>query len=149
MPYPMYSVRKMEQPTNVKQFLIPAAHLTFISSSPNNSPMLVVKQPHSNELSFVIKFSKLNSMYDDYISYKNVHQCLHRLGGLGANFMSALDLINANWQLTLQESCQHYNTFTVPGKGKFICTVTIMGLKTSPSAFSRLMEIQKQSDSSR
>ncbi len=33
-------------------------------------------------------------MYDDYHSFMDVHHCLHLLVGLGANFMSALDLIN-------------------------------------------------------
>ena len=28
----------------------------------------------------------------------------------------------------------------VPGRGKFVWTVTTLGLETSPSAFSRLME---------
>ena len=71
-------------------------------------------------------------MYDDYHSFMDVHQCLHRLGGLGANFMSALDLINAYWQLALHDSGQESTAFTVPGRGKFVRTVTAMGLKTSP-----------------
>ncbi len=148
---------KSEEPAYVKQFPIPAAHLTFIYqqvdellrlgairedySSPHNSPVFAVKKPHSNELRFVIDLRKVNEgMYDDYHSFMDVHQCLHRLGGLGANFMSALDLINAYWQLALHESSQAYTAFTVPGRGKFVWTVTPMGLKTSPSAFSRLME---------
>ncbi len=36
----------------------------------------------------------------------DVHQCLHHLGGLGANFMLALDLVNAYWQLALHDSSQ-------------------------------------------
>ncbi len=79
-------------------------------------------------------------MYDDYHSLMDVHQCVHCLGGLGTNFMSALDLINAYWQLALHDSSQEYTAFTVPGRGKFVWTVTPMGLKTSPSAFSHLME---------
>ncbi len=70
----------------------------------------------------------------------DVHQCLHHLGGLGANFMSALDLVNAYWQLALHDLSQQYTAFTVPGRRKFVWMVTRMGLKTSPSAFSRLME---------
>ncbi len=69
----------------------------------------------------------------------DVHQCLHRLGGLGAIFMSALDLINAYWQLTLHESSQAYTTFTVPGRGKFDWTVTPMGLKTTTPLKPRLV----------
>ncbi len=59
-------------------------------------------------------------MYDDYHSFMDVYQCLHRLGGLGANFMSALDLINAYLQLALHDSSQEYTVFTVPGEGKFL-----------------------------
>ncbi len=151
---------KTEEPAYVKQLPIPAAHLTFIYqqvdellrlgairedySSPHNSPVFAVKKPHSNKLQFVIDLQKVNEcnqcMYDDYHSFMDVHQCLHRLGGLGANVMSALDLINTYWQLTLHESSQEYTAFTVPGRGKFVWTVTPMGLKTSPSAFSHLME---------
>ncbi len=54
--------------------------------------------------------------------------------------MSATDLINTYWQLALHESSKEYNTYTVPGRGKFVWTVTPMGLKISPSAFSCLME---------
>ncbi len=54
--------------------------------------------------------------------------------------MSALDLINAYWQLALHDSSQEYTAFTVPRRGKFVWTVTPMGLKSSPSAFIRLME---------
>ncbi len=134
-----------------------AAHLTFIHqqvdellclgairedySSPHNSPVFAVKNPHSNELCFVIDLRKVNEcMFDDFHSFMDVHQCLHCLGGLGAHFMSALDLVNAYWQVALHDSSQQYTAFTVPERGKFVCPVTPMGLKTSPSAFSRLME---------
>ncbi len=62
-------------------------------------------------------------MYDDYYSFMDVHQCLHRFGGLGANFIPALDLINAYWQLALHKSSQEYTAFTVPGRGNFVWTV--------------------------
>ena len=154
---PYFLRPKTEEPTYVKQFPIPAAHLTFNYQqvdellrlgaiqeyyySRHNSPVFAVIKPHLNDLRFVIDLRKVNeSMYDYYHSFMDVHQCLHCLGGQGANFMSALDLINAYWQLALHDSSQEYTTFTVPGRGKFVWTVIPMGLRTSPSAFSRLME---------
>ena len=148
---------KSEEPAYVKQFPIPAAHLHFINeqidkllaleairedwASPYNSPVFAVKKPHSDELRFVIDMRKVNEIiFDDFHSFMDVNSCLQRLGGLEAKFLSALDLVNAYWQLELAEESQPYTAFTVPGRGKFVWTVTPMGLKTSPSAFSRLME---------
>ncbi len=84
---------------------------------------------------------KVNEIiWDDFHSFIDVTSCLQRLGGLEVKFLSALDLVNVCWQLELAEESQQYTAFTVPGRGKFVWTVTPMGLKTSPSAFSRLME---------
>ena len=134
---------KSEELAYVKQFPIPAVHLHFINeqidkllalgairedlASPHNSAVFAVKKPHSDELRFVHSFMDVTS-------------CLQPLGGLEAKFLSALNLVNAYWQLELAEESQQYTAFTVPGRGKFVWTVTPMGLKTSPSAFSRLME---------
>ena len=133
---------KSEEPAYVKQFPIPAAHLHFIKwASPHNSPVFAVKKPHSDELRFVIDMRKVNEIiFDDFHSFMDVNSCLQRLGGLQAKFVSALDLFKLYWQLELAEESQQYTAFTVPGRGKFVWTVTPMGLKTSPSAFSRLME---------
>ncbi len=49
-------------------------------------------------------------------------------------------MVNTYWQLELAEESLAFTAFTVPGRGKFVWTVTPMGLKTSPSTFSRLME---------
>ncbi len=148
---------KTGEPAYVKQFAIPAAHLHFINEqiekllargaikedwvSPHNSPVFAVKKPHSDELWFVIDMRKVNSiLQDDFHSFLDVSSCLQLLGGLEAKFLTALDLVTEYWQLELDESSQEYTAFTVPGRGKFVWTVTPMGLKTSPSAFSRLME---------
>ncbi len=148
---------KSEKPAYVKQFPIPAAHLYFINeqidkllalgairedfASPHNSPFFAVKKPHSDELQFVIDMRKVNEIiWDDFHSIMDVTSFLQRLGGLEAKFLSALDLVNAYWQLELAKESQPYTAFTVPGRGKFVWTFTPMGLKTSPSAFSQLME---------
>ncbi len=148
---------KSDQSIFVKQFPIPAKQQEFINEqvdkllqqrcirpdyvSPHNSPVFAVRKPHSNELRLVIDMRRINdNLHDDFHSFMDVHQCLDRLGGLQANFMSALDLVSAYWQLELHPDSQQYTAFTVPGRGKFVWTVTAMGLKTSPSAFSRLME---------
>ena len=145
---------KSEEPAHVKKFPIPAAHLHFINeqidkllalgairedwASLHNSPVFAVKKPHSDELRFVIDMHKVNEIiWDDFHLFMDVTSCLQRLGGLEAKFLSPLDLVNAYWQLELVEESQPYTAFTVL---VFVWTVTPMGLKTSPSAFSRLME---------
>ncbi len=107
---------KSEKPAYVKQFPIPAAHLYFINeqidkllalgairedfASPHNSPFFAVKKPHSDELQFVIDMRKVNEIiWDDFHSIMDVTSFLQRLGGLEAKFLSALDLVNAYWQL--------------------------------------------------
>ncbi len=110
-------------------------------ASPYNSPIFAIKTPHSDELRFVIDMRKVNGIiWDDFHSFMDVTSCLQRLGGLETKFLSALDLINVYWQLELAEKSLPYIAFTVPGRGKFVWTAMPMGLKTSPSAFSRLME---------
>ncbi len=148
---------KKGEPAYVKQFPIPAAHLYFINEQidklhalgairedwvrPHNWPVFAVKKPHSDELRFVIDMWKVNEiLWEDFHSFLDVSSCLQRLGGLEAKFLSALDLVNAYWQLELAEDSKEYTAFTVPGRGKFVWTVRPMGLKTSPSAFLRLME---------
>ncbi len=148
---------KSEEPAYVKQFPIPAAHLHFINeqidkllalgairedwASPHNSPVFAVKKPHSDEVRLVIDMRKVNEIiFDGFHSFMDVNSCLQRLGGLEAKYLSALDLGNAYWQLELAEESQPYTAFTVPGRGKFVWTVTPMGLKSSPSAFPCLME---------
>ncbi len=148
---------KTGEPAYVKQFPIPAAHLHFINEqidkllalgairedwvSPHNSPVFAVKKPQSEELRLFIDVRKVNEiLWDDFHSFIDVTSCLQRLGGLEAKFLTALDLVNTYWQLELAEESQEYTAFTVPGRGKIVWTVTPMGLKTSPSAFSRLMK---------
>ncbi len=109
--------------------------------SPHNSPVFAVKKPHSEELRFVIDMRKVNEiLWDDFHSFMDITSCLQHLRGLEAKFLTALALVNAYWQLELAEESQEFTAFTVPGRGKFVWTVTPMGLKTSSSVFSRLME---------
>ncbi len=140
-----------------KQFPIPAAHADFINktithllrlrciradySSPHNSPIFAVKKPHSNELRLVQDLRNINDhLHSDFHSFMSVQDCLQRLGGLNAQFVSSLDFMHAYWQLSLDPSSQPLTAFTVPGRGKFVWCVSPMGLKSSPSAFTRLMD---------
>ncbi len=126
---------KSEEPAYVKQFPILAAHLHFINEqidkllllgaikedwvSPQNPPIFAVKKQHDDELQFVIDMRKVNDIiWDDFHSFMDITSCLQRLGGLEAKYLTALDLVNAYWQLEL-ESLQ-YTASTVPGRGKFV-----------------------------
>ena len=148
---------KTEEPIFTKQFPIPEAHTEFINkqvegllkqrcitedyATPHNSPIFCVKKPHSNELRLVHDLRKINeNMYDQLHTFLDVPSCLNKLGHLQASVFSTLDLTSAYWQQSLHEESRQYTGFTVPGKGRFVWNVSSMGLKSSPSAFCRLME---------
>ncbi|MEL6449581.1 MAG: reverse transcriptase family protein, partial [Pseudomonadota bacterium] len=150
-------LRRHDEPVFRKQFPIPKAHEEFINKSVDellklrrikpdyksryNSAIFAVKKPHGGGLRLVQDLRAINkSIHDDYHSFMSVGECLDRLGGTNAKLLSALDLQNAYWQMTLDPDSQELTAFTVPGRGKFVWTVSTMGLKSSPAAFSRLME---------
>jgi hypothetical protein len=155
VPHRVY--QKEQTPVYRKQFPLPQAHTDFMHktidhllrlgcvrrdySSPHNSPVFAVQKPHSTELRLVQDLRQINeSLHNDFNSFMSVHECLDRLGGLQANYISSLDFLHAYWQLSLHPRSQPLTAFTIPGKGKFVWTVSPMGLKSSPSAFTRLMD---------
>jgi hypothetical protein len=143
------------------QFPIPVAHMPFVHrtvdnllklgaiepdlKSPHNSPIFCVKKPHSDGLRLVQDLRMLNENIEDYFHpILDVQSCLAKLGGLGARHFATLDLTSGFYQLELDEESRPLTAFTVPGRGRFSWKVSTMGLKTSPGAFSRLMEFVMQ-----
>ena len=59
----------------------------------------------------------------------------------GATYFSHLDLSQGYYQVELEKSSRPYTAFTVGSKGQYQMTRLPMGLKISPSAFSRAMTI--------
>jgi transposase InsO family protein len=149
--------QKTEKQIYRKQFPLPAAHQDFINktvedllkigaikedmASPHNTPIFAVKKPHSNDLRLVQDLRALNDNIENFLHpILDIPACMAKLGGLQAKFFAAIDLTSGFYQLELDPSSQPLTAFTVPGKGRFSWTVSTMGLKTSPGAFSRLME---------
>jgi predicted aspartyl protease len=143
------------------QFPIPIAHMPFVHrtvddllklgaiepdlKSPHNSPIFCVKKPHSDDLRLVQDLRLLNENVEDYFHpILDVQSCLAKLGGIGAKYFATLDLTSGFYQLELDEESRPLTAFTVPGRGRFSWKVSTMGLKTSPGAFSRLMEFVMQ-----
>ena len=129
--------QRREEPSYHKQLPIPAVHLHFINEqinkllslgairedlvSPHNLPVFAVKRPHSNELRFVIDMKKVNKIKcDDFHNFMDVNKCLQLPVGIQAKLFTALDLVNAHWQLEETKESQEYTAFTVPGRGKFV-----------------------------
>jgi hypothetical protein len=154
-------VRRSEKQIYRTQFPIPVAHMPFVHrtvddllklgaiapdlKSPHNSPIFCVKKPHSEDLRLVQDLRMLNENIEDYFHpILDVQSCLAKLGGLGAKFFATLDLTSGFYQLELDEESRPLTAFTVPGRGRFSWKVSTMGLKTSPGAFSRLMEYVMQ-----
>ena len=148
---------RTEEPVFRPQFQVPEAHRKFLEEtvrelekkkciepdydSPYNSAIFAVKKPHSDELRMVQDLRYVNAcIRDDNHSFMSVNECLDRLGGMQAKYISAIDLKSAYWQMMLDEASRKLTAFTLPGVGKFHWRVSTMGLKTSPAAFTRLME---------
>jgi hypothetical protein len=140
-----------------KQFPIPEAHVPFVNktvdellrigaiepdlASHHNTPIFCVKKPHSTELRLVQDLRMVNDNVEDFFHpILDVQSCMAKLGGMGARYFAALDLTSGFYQLELDKESRPLTAFTVPGRGRFAWTVSTMGLKTSPGAFSRLME---------
>jgi hypothetical protein len=81
------------------------------------------------------------AMHDNLHTFLDVQSCLQKLGGLEARYFATIDLRSSFFQLELHPESRKLTRFTVPGRGSFVWQVSPQGLKSSPSAFSRLMEV--------
>jgi transposase InsO family protein len=150
-------VTKSDKQIYRKQFPLPAGHQEFIYktvddlmkigaikedlASPHNTPIFAVKKPHSNDLRLVQDLRSVNDNIENFQHpILDIPGCIAKLGGMEAKYFAALDLTSGFYQLELDKESQPLTAFTVPGRGRFSWTVSTMGLKTSPGAFSRLME---------
>jgi two-component sensor histidine kinase len=149
---------RSEEPIFRKQFPLPLAQMSFVNktvddllrvkaiqpdySSPHNTPVFAVKKPHSEEFRLVQDLRPVNAaLHDNLHSFLDVQSCLQKLGGLEAKYFATIDLRSSFFQLELHPDSRKLTRFTVPGRGSFVWQVSPQGLKSSPSAFSRLMEV--------
>ena len=106
------------------------------SRSPFHSPLVpVVKKDGTIRL--CVDFRNLNThIISDSYPLPNISQILHNLGK--GKIFSCLDLKQGYHQIPLTEESKPYTAFIAPG-GLYEYNVMPMGLKDSPSAFSRII----------
>lgn len=109
-----------------------------------SSPILLVPKKIDSDGNrkwrVVIDYRLVNKrIQDDKFPLPNITEILDSLAG--AIYFSALDMAQGFYQLELDDQSRPITAFTVPGCGQFQLKRLPMGLKISPSAFSRMMTI--------
>lgn len=152
------SLKDDTKPVYVKPYRLPHSQKTEIdtqidkmlkdgiieeTTSEWSSPILIVpKKVDSNGIKkwrIVVDYRLLNkNLEDDKFPLPNITEILDSLGG--AVYFSHLDLSQGYYQVELEPSSRKCTAFATP-KGQFQMTRLPMGLKTSPSSFSRVMTI--------
>lgn len=140
-PYRLPNAQKKELEEQVNKML--SDKIIEHASSEWSSPVLLVPKKLDNrgekKWRLVIDFRKLNEqILDDKFPLPNIVDILDSLSG--ALYFSHLDLNSGYYQLSLKPESRKYTAFTTP-TGQFQMTRLPMGLKTSPSCFSRAMTI--------
>lgn len=107
-----------------------------------NSPILLVPKKTTNDTKkwrLVIDYRKLNSqLEDDKFPLPNIDDVIDSLAG--AKYFSHLDLSQGYYQCELKPEDRPITAFST-STGQYQMTRLPMGLKISPSAFSRLMTV--------
>lgn len=139
-PYRLPKAQKMEIDRQIRQML--EDDIIEESQSEWSSPLLLVpkKSDRSGEKKWrlVIDYRKLNErIKDDKFPLPNIVDILDSLSG--AVYFTHLDLSQSYYQLQLESSSRKYTAFTTDKQ--YQMKRLPMGLKTSPSAFSRLMTV--------
>lgn len=108
-----------------------------------SSPLLIVPKKLDNsgqkKWRVVIDYRQLNKhIEDDRFPLPSISEILDSLSG--AMYFSHLDLSQGYYQIELDPSSRPYTAFTTD-RGQYQMTRVPMGLKTSPSGFSRAMTL--------
>lgn len=107
-----------------------------------NSPLLLVPKKSENgknKWRLVIDYRKLNAnLQDDKFPLPNIEEVIDSLSG--AQYFTHLDLSQGYYQCELKPEDRHVTAFSTP-TGQYQMTRLPMGLKISPSSFSRLMTV--------
>ena len=154
---PSISVKASTQPVYSKPYRLPVSQKTEVdrhidnmlqdgiiekAKSEWNSPILLVPKKSSTDdkkWRLVIDYRKLNNVLeDDKFPLPNIEDIIDSLAG--AKYFSHLDLSQGYYQCKLKPEDRHVTAFSTP-TGQYQMTRLPMGLKTSPSSFSRLMTV--------
>lgn len=107
------------------------------SNSAWSSPVVLHRKPNKNRL--CLDSRKLNSVtVGDAYPLPNIDGILSRLPK--AQYITALDLKDAFWQIPLDPKSREKTAFTVPGRPLYHYTVMPFGLCNAPQTMSRLMD---------
>lgn len=154
---PSLAVKPNSQPSFSKPYKIPHAQKQEVceqvekmlqdniieeTKSEWNSPLLLVPKKSGNDTKkcrLVIAYRKVNTtLQDDKFPLPNIEEVIDSLAG--AQYFTRLDLSQGYYQCKLKPEDRHITAFSTPS-GQFQMTRLPMGLKTSPSSFSRLMTV--------
>lgn len=106
-----------------------------------NSPVLLVPKKSDGEKKWrlVVDYRKVNdSIQDDKFPLPNINEILDSLSG--SVYFSHLDLHQGFYQCSTKPECRNITSFAT-STGQYQMKRLPMGLKISPSAFSRVMSI--------
>lgn len=141
-PYRLPHSQKQEVHKEIQKML--ADNIIEPSTSAWNSPILIVpkkKDPVTGLQKFrmVIDYRKLNEQIeDDKFPLPNINDIFDMLGG--ASYFSCIDLSQGYYQVELDPQGRPCTAFSTEN-GHYQLTRLPMGLKISPSVFSRMMSI--------
>lgn len=154
---PVIKINKEAQPIYCKPYKLPQKqqaeveaqiqnmvdnHIIEKATSAWNSPILLVPKKSSGDSRkwrLVIDYRKLNKVIeDDKFPLPNIEDIIDTLAG--AQYFSHLDLSQGYYQCSLRPEDRPVTAFSTPS-GQYQMTRLPMGLKISPSTFSRLMTI--------
>lgn len=111
------------------------------STSPYNSPLLLVKKKGAEsqkDYRLVIDYRKLNDVIeDDKFMIQSIEDIFDGLSG--SKWYTTIDLNQGYYQIKLAKESRPYTAFTTEN-GHFQLKRMPMGLKTSPSNFTRIMQ---------
>lgn len=136
-PYRLPQSLKLELNNQVKHLL--ENDIIEETKSEWSSPILLVPKKETGKWRLVIDYRKLNEIIqDDKFPLPSIVEILDSLSG--SIYFSHLDLYSGYYQVSLEPSSRKYTSFCT-STGQFQMKRLPMGLKVSPSAFSRVMSV--------
>lgn len=139
-PYKLPQAHKQEVQKQVDKML--SENIIENAISEWNSPLLLVPKKSAGDNKkwrLVIDYRKLNNaLQDDKFPLPNIEEVIESLAG--AKYFSHLDLSQGYYQCELKKEDRPITAFST-NRGQYQMTRLPMGLKVSPSTFSRLMTV--------
>lgn len=139
-PYEIPQFQKAELNSQINKML--ANNIIQEEQSEWNSPVLLVPTKSANDSKnwrLLIDYRKVNeTLQDDKFPLPNIEEVINSLSG--AKYFSHLDLSQGYYQCEITPEDRAITAFTTP-TSQYPMTRLPMGLKISPSSFSRMMTI--------